>query len=697
MFLLTASLAITLASPSAQNWQKIPAPIAAKKSHIRELHGDTFDDTYFWLREKGTPEVESYLKAENDYAATITQHLKPLEEKLYKEMVGRIKETDLEVPYYDRGYYYYSRTEKGKQYSISCRKKGSLDAKEEVILDRNELAKGQKFLGVGGFSISPNGQFLAYSVDFTGYRVYSLYIKDLRNNTTVNTKIDKVNDIIWAQDNQTLFYVTENSAKRPDKLFRITQKNLAPKLIYEEKVPQFNLYAYDSTDHKELFVVSESAEENEVRTIDLTDPNQPMRIFAKKQDEILNYANLMHGTYYIRTNWKAKEFRIVAAHRSKPSMNDWKTLVPEQKDGTISSMDLFNRHLVYRSRTGPVPTLYVLDLNSNKSRAIKFPETNYSVFAFGNADPSLPFLRVSYSSMITPRTVYDVDLKSDKKTLKKRTTVNGYDPNKYVTELKWIKARDGEKIPISIAYKKSVKPNENSPLYLNGYGAYGSSTSAAFDSEAVSLLDRGFIVANCHIRGGGELGEKWHDSGKMKHKMNTFTDFIDCGKELHKMGYSKPEKSGMSGGSAGGLLMGAVLNLAPELVNVALVYVPFVDVINTMLDESIPLTTQEFLEWGNPKIKEQYGWLKAYSPYDNIGFLNYPHILTRTSYNDSQVPYWEGAKWVARIRDLSQNNRQTLLLTNMNAGHGGSSGRYDSIKETAFDYAYLIDKILNGG
>lgn len=688
--LVMALLGVPLVAAAQLNADAAPEPVAPKKEVVREWHGDRFVDPYFWLREKTNPDVISHLNAENDYAKAVMAPLKPLADKLYKEMVGRIQETDQAVPTFERGYWYYSRTVKGQQYPIVARRKGSMKAKEEILLDLNAMAKGKPFFSLGSWEISANNQILAYSTDVTGYREYQLHFKDLKTGKTLPDRFGKVASFTWANDNKTILYVTENAAKRSDKVWRRQLGSTVARQIFSEPVGQFNVYLSSSKDRKYIFVGTESAEQSEVRFLRRDRPTDGLTLVARRSGEHKYYVDHHDNRFYIRTNLNAKEFRVVTTPVSQFTVNHWRTWIPQQKDATISDVELFDRFAVVSMRRQSVPVMKVIDLRSRRTHEIDFPEANYVAFLSGNPDVEATKVRLIYSSMITPMTTFEYDLRSRRFTVLKRDVVKGYDPKQYTTEFRWATARDGTKVPISIAYRKSTKKGPNTPLFLEAYGSYGSPSMPFFSSNDVSLLDRGFILATAHIRGGGELGEKWHDGGKMAKKMNTFTDFIDCADWLVKNGYSSPKRMGMSGGSAGGLLMGAVMNLRPDLVRAATVYVPFVDVINTMLDETLPLTTQEFIEWGNPKIAEQYGWMRAYSPYDNVGALNYPATLVRTSLNDSQVPYWEAAKWVAMLRDKRANKEPLLLLTNMDAGHGGASGRYDALKDRATDMAFVI-------
>lgn len=664
-------------------------PEAAQKPFIREMQGEKFEDPYFWFREKENPALLSYLRANNAYSDAVMKPTEKLQKKLYNEMVGRIQESDLSVPTFDRGYFYYSRTVKGQQYSIHCRRKGSMKAREEILLDLNALAKGKAFLDLGDLEISPNGQMMAYSLDTTGYREYELFFKDLRSGRVLSDRFGKVTGVTWAADNKTLYYTTEEKdTKRPNRLYRRALGSKSANLLYEEKVPQFNLWAGESRDKNYLFVVSASAESSECRAISLKTGDAPMRLIEKRRDDVEYYPDHRAGLFYIRTNDGAKEFRVVVAPADRPGRENWTTILAENAGAKIENIELFEKLMVTSIRSKAQSTLRVTDLKTWKTHTIKFPESYYSAGLGANPDWKAEKLRLDYVSMITPQTVYDYDVRSRKFSQLKQQIVKGYDKSKFATELIWVSVRDGAKVPVAIAYKKGIK--KPAPLFLEAYGAYGIANDPYFSSSMVSLTERGVIIGTALVRGGGEMGETWHDDGKMEKKINTFLDFIDVGKWMIFSGWTTSAQLGITGGSAGGLTMGAVVNMAPELAKVALVHVPFVDVINTMLDESIPLTTQEFLEWGNPKLADQYMWMRSYSPYDNVGALDYPSMLVRTSLNDSQVPYWEATKWVARIRDLRKDSDPLLLKIDMDAGHGGASGRYKALEERAYDFAYLL-------
>ncbi len=676
-----------------QNGARPNPPIAEKNPKIDMIHGDKRVDNYFWLREKANPKVVEYLQAENAYAEQMLASTKPLQEKLYQEMLGRIKQTDLSVPYRDGEYFYYSRTEQGKQYSIYCRKKGSLEAPEEITLDLNELAKGHKFMGLGAYQVSDDGNLLAYSLDSTGFRQYTLYIKDLRTGQLLPDKVDKTVSAVWAGDNKTLFYSTEDHAKRPNRLYRHTLGASSDELIYEEKDELFRFYTGRSRSKNYIFMFINSLTTSEVHYLSANQPNGEWKIIAPRQQD-REYEVDHHGDlFYLLVNDTGRNFRLVSAPISDPSPQNWKELIPHRSDVMLTGMDFFVNHYVVYERKNGLPEIRLTDFRSGQSHNIAFPEPVYSAFASTNREWNANKLRYSYQSLVTPNSVFDYDMDTRASTLLKQTEVlGGYDAKQYVSERLYATAKDGARIPISLVYKKGVKRDGNAPMLLNSYGSYGSSYSVSFSSNKLSLLDRGFVVAIAHIRGGGEMGKAWHDQGRMLHKMNTFTDFIAAAEFLIAQKYTAKDRLVIEGGSAGGLLMGAVTNLRPDLFKAVVSHVPFVDVINTMLDASLPLTVQEYAEWGNPNKKEEYDYMKQYCPYTNLAAKAYPTVLVKTSFNDSQVMYWEPAKYVAKMRSLKTDKNPLLFVTNMGAGHGGSSGRYDRLREIALDYAFMLEQ-----
>jgi oligopeptidase B len=669
-------------------------PVAKLVPRTTALHGDTLGDNYYWLREKINSEVIAYLEAENAYTAAVMKPAAALQESLYKEILGRIKQTDLSVPYKLGDYWYYTRTEKGKQYPIHCRKRGSLDGKEEITLDLNELARGQKFLSLGAFSVSNDGNLLAYSTDVTGFREFTLYVKDLRTGELLPERLKKVGAPAWAADNKTFFYVTEDAAKRPYRLYRHVLGDEKDELVYEEKDELFRLSVSRSRDRKYIFSTSRSSTTSEERYLPSDQPAGEWRVILPRETGHEYSADHRDGLFYIRTNKDAKNFRLVTAPVDRPQPENWKQVIPHRKDVLLENVSLFEQHGVVGERAGGLQRLRILDWRTGQDHGIEFPEPVYSVFGDANPEFKTTAFRFRYASLVTPESVYEYDMDSRKRKLLKQTEVlGGYDPTQYLSERIFATARDGVRVPISLVYKKGMKRDGTSPLLLYGYGAYGASIPVAFQPARLSLLDRGVIYAMAHIRGGKEMGEVWHDQGKMLNKRNTFTDFIAAADHLIAEKYTARDRLAIQGGSAGGLLIGAVLNFRPDLCKAAVLQVPFVDVINTMLDESLPLTVQEFLEWGNPKVKAEYDYIKTYCPYTNLAAGEYPAMLVMTSLNDSQVMYWEPAKYVAKLRSLKTDQHPLLLKINMAAGHGGASGRYDALKETAFVYAFLLNEL----
>ncbi len=669
-------------------------PVAAKNPKAQTFHGEDLTDNYFWLREKTSKEVLSYLEAENAYADAMTKDLAPFQDKLYKEILARIKQTDTNVPSRDNGYYYYTRTVEGKQYPIYARKKGSLTAPEEITLDVNAMAADYpKYYAIGNYSVSEDGNLLAYSVDTTGYRNYTLHIKDLRTGKNLADELGVVVYAFFAPDNKTLFYGTHDHAKRANKVWRHTLGDAKAKdvLVYDEKDELYRAGASLSRDKQFIMISSGSANNNEVRYIPADKPDSEPKLFLARSG-LHEYFVTSHGKQFlIRTNDKGRGFRLVSAPVSDPRPENWKEILPVRKGVTLNGVTVFKDFYVVSERDQGLLKQRVVDFKSGKEHFLEHPEPVYSA-GVGFAEFDSPVMRYSYQSFTTPASVYDYDTRTRKKTLLKQNEVlGGYDATKYVAERTYATAPDGVKVPVSLYYRKDMrKAGTPQPLFMNGYGSYGIPSDVSFNQNRLSLIDRGFVYAIAHIRGGGDLGKEWHDDGKMMKKMNTFTDFIAAAEHLTKENYTSKDHLVISGGSAGGLLTGAVANMRPDLFKLVVTYVPFVDVINTMMDATLPLTVQEYLEWGNPNNKDEYAYMRAYSPYDNIGAKAYPAMLVRASLNDSQVPYWEAAKYVARIRAAKTNDNLLLLKTNMGAGHGGASGRYDALKDTAFDYAFIL-------
>ncbi len=669
-------------------------PVAAKRPKDVTLHGDRRIDDYFWLREKSNPEVASYLEAENAYSKEVLKPTEVLQEKLYKEMLGRIKQTDLSVPYKEGDYYYYSRTEEGKQYPINCRKKGALDAPEQVTVDTNELAKGQKFTALGAFTVSDDGNLLAYSVDFTGFRQYKLQIKNLQTGEVLPDSAEKVVSVAWAGDNKTLFYTVEDAAKRSYRLYRHRIGQTGDNLVYEEKDELFEIGVRRTRSRQFVMLSIGSHTTSETRYLKASTPEAEFQVLLPRKHMIEYSVDDRGHTFYMLINDKGRNFRLVSMPIGNVSESNWKELVPHDPKVMLEDLDLFANHLVLYERRKGLPEIRVTNLETRKTHYVSFPEPTYSVFPTQNREWNTSVLRYSYQSFITPSSVFDYYMETRQAKLLKQTEVlGGYDPKQYRSERIYATAKDGTKIPISLVCRKGLAKNGQAPMLLEGYGSYGYSNAVTFSSNDLSLLDRGFVVGIAHIRGGGEMGKSWHDQGRMKNKMNTFTDFIACVEHLLQKKYTSKDRLTIVGGSAGGLLMGAVTNLRPDLFKIVISHVPFVDVINTMSDTTLPLTVGEFEEWGNPAKKDEYDTIKQYCPYTNLAAKNYPTMLVKTSFNDSQVMYHEPAKYVAKLRSLKTDHNPLLLVTNMAAGHGGSSGRYDRLRELALDYAFMLNQL----
>jgi oligopeptidase B len=670
-------------------------PVAKKIPKTTKIHGDTLVDDYFWLREKSNPEVINYLKAENDYTAAVMKPTAALQETLYNEMLARIKETDLSVPYPKDGYLYYTRTEQGKQYPIYCRKKGTQRGKEETLLDLNAMAEGKAFLSLGAFQVSNDGHLLAYSTDETGFRQYKLQVKDLRTGTITPNLAERVTSVTWANDNKTLFYVTEDeTTKRSNQFFRLTLGGQS-QLLFEEKDELYRIGAGRTRSRGYIFLFISSSTTTEVRYLPASKPNSDLKVMLPREKDHEYYPDHHGNLFYIRTNDQGRNFRLVTAPVTDPGKKNWKELIAHRNDVMLEDTDFFAQHYVVSERENGLHKFRVTALKTNEVHYVSFPEPVYSAFGSTNAEFTTTKFRFGYESFVTPMSVFEYNLATKRRKLLKETEVlGGYDRTKYTSERITATASDGTKVPISLVYQKGCKLNGENPLLLEGYGSYGIPNDVDFSSNRFSLIDRGFIYAVAHIRGGGDLGKPWHDAGKMMVKKNTFTDFIACAEHLVEKQYTSKNRLLITGGSAGGLLMGAVTNLRPDLFKAVISYVPFVDVMNTMLDASLPLTVGEYLEWGNPNEKEAYLYMKSYSPYDNLEAKNYPTMLVRTSLNDSQVMYWEPAKYVAKLRALKTDKNILLFKTKLEpGGHGGASGRYDRLRDVAFDYAFMLQQV----
>jgi oligopeptidase B len=692
-----------------------PAPPLARREPVEHvLHGDRRVDHYAWLRQKGEPEVVAYLEAENAYTDAILKPTEDFQEKLYQEMLGRIQQTDLSVPYRLRGYLYFSRTVEGKQYSIHVRGKAdSADSETlvaQVLLDLNELAEGHSFLDLDTYEVSDDNQWLAYSLDITGFRQYVLQLKNLRTGETLPDRIERVTSAAWAADNRTLFYTVEDDVtKRSHRLYRhVAGSTDADPLLYDETDERFRLEIERTRSGGYVLLTAASHTTTEVRYLRADKPTGDFQIIAPREDEHEYYldhhpgasADLGGEAFYIRTNSGGRTFRLVSAAVENAGRESWREVIPNRADVMLAGAWTFKNHIVLLEREGGLPHLRIVDLTAKApsalaaSHRIEFTEPAYNASFGDNPEFAAGHVRFEYESFITPRSIFDYEVQTRERVLRKQQPVlGGYDPSLYASERLHAVACDGTRIPISLVHRRDVPRDGSAPLLLYGYGSYGISMPVRFNSNRLSLLNRGVVYAVAHIRGGGELGKPWHDAGRMKLKKNTFADFIAAVEHLIAERYTSPEKLIIEGGSAGGLLMGAVTNLRPELFRMVISHVPFVDVMNTMLDASLPLTVGEYEEWGNPQIAEDYFYMRSYCPYTNLERKAYPAMLVKTGLNDSQVMYWEPAKYVAKLRTLKTDANVLLLKTNMGAGHGGASGRYDYLREIALDYAFLLSQL----
>ena len=679
-------------------------PIARREPKQTELHGAILVDDYAWLREKESPEVTAYLEAENAHAEAVMAPLAALREQLYQEMLSHIKQTDVSVPYRDGAWWYYSRTEEGLQYSVYCRKADIANAPEQIILDGNALAEGHSFMSVGDTDITDDGRWLAYSVDHTGFRQYTLHIKDLTTGEALDGAVQRVGSIVWAADNRTLFYTVEDEEqKRQYQLWRheLGSDHSTDKLVFEEPDERFNLSAGRTRDGKFLIMEAGSHTTTESRFLPTEAngaPGDEWTLVAAREDDQEYSIDHRHGLWFIRTNDRGRNFRLVTAPVATPGREFWTELLAHRSNVMLEDIDLFERFFVSCEREDGLPRLRLWSFTANdraiQSNEIRFPEPVYSASPHINREFDATCFRYAYQSLVTPSSVYEYDIATNNSTLLKQLEVpGGFDRELYASERVFATASDGVAVPVSLVYRKDQRKAGENPLYVYGYGSYGYSLPIGFNANRLSLLDRGVVMAYAHIRGGGDLGKPWHDAGKMLVKRNTFTDFITAVEYLTASGYADPTRVAIEGGSAGGLLMGAVTNLKPQIFRAVLSHVPFVDVMNTMLDASLPLTVPEYEEWGDPNHAEYFQYMLSYSPYDNLKPGSYPAILVKTSLHDSQVMYWEPAKYVAKLRTLKTDAHPLLLVTNMQAGHGGASGRYDYLKEIAFDYAFLLREL----
>ncbi|MCP4726893.1 MAG: S9 family peptidase [bacterium] len=672
-------------------------PVAAKNPVELEKFGDVRTDNYFWLRERENPEVISHLEAENEYTKAMMSHTDDLQESLYNEIVGRIKEDDTSVPYKMDDYYYYSRYEEGKDYPIYCRKKDSLEGTEEILLDVNVMAVGYEYYSVSSRAVSFNQDILAFTEDVHGRRINTLKFKNLKTGEYLPDEIPEVtSNVVWANDNKTIFYTKQDMGTL--RWYQIYRHILGTSpdeddLVFEETDDTFSCRIFRTKSKKYMMISSTQTLSAEYLYLDADNPSGLFRVIQTRERDHEYSVDHFGDYFYITSNWNAQNFRLMRTRVNRTQKRYWEEVIPHRSDVLFNGIEIFSDYLVVNERKEGLRQLRIMPWSGTGEHYLEFEEPAYAAYIGTNLDFDTPLLRFEYTSLTTPETIYDYNMQTKEKTmLKQQEVLGGYDPADYQTERIYADTRDGTKVPISLVYKKDLKkPDGTNPLWLYGYGSYGSSRDATFNSPRISMLDRGFIYAIAHIRGGSEMGRYWYEEGKLLNKKNTFTDFIDCGEYLIKEGYTGSEKLFASGGSAGGLLIGAVINMRPDLFEGVIASVPWVDVITTMLDETIPLTTSEYDEWGNPNDKEYYDYMLSYSPYDQVEAKGYPHMLVLTSLYDSQVQYFEPAKWVAKLREMKTDENLLLLETKMEGGHGGASGRYKRYRDNAFQFAFFLD------
>ncbi len=684
----------------------VEPPKAEKKDSVLTVHNHQRVDPYFWMRltdeqknqenaDEQTQKVLDYLNAENQYTKTVMASTEQLQEKLYDEMVGRIKKDDETVPYFKNGYWYYSRYAKGQEYPIYCRKKGELTATEEVILNVNSLAEGFEYYAVSGLSISSNNKILAFGEDTVSRRIYTIKFLNLETGEYLSDKIENsTGSGAWANDNKTYFFTTKDKVSLlPNKIWRHTlgNANCKDEMVYHEKDPSFYNGVYKSKSNDYIIIYNQSTMVSDYKFLDANKPNGKFFEFTTREPDHKYYINHFEDKFYIVTNWDAINFRLMETQVDNTGKDNWTEVIAHRADVLLQSIEVFKNYLVVQERSNALPQIRIINQNTKEEHYLEFDEEAYIASVGNNVDFNTNLLRFDYSSMTTPSSVIDYNMDTKEQDVKKiQEVVGGHNPDDYVTKRLYAKARDGEDIPVSLVYKKGFKQTGKAPIVLYGYGSYGNISEPYFSSVRLSLLDRGFVWAIAHVRGSQLKGRTWYEDGKMLNKKNTFTDFIDCADFLINEKYTSPEHLYALGGSAGGLLMGAIVNMAPEKFNGIVAAVPFVDVVSTMLDESIPLTTNEFDEWGNPKEKKYYDYMLTYSPYDQVKAHDYPHMLVTTGLFDSQVQYWEPAKWVAKLRNTKTGNDLLLMHTNMEAGHGGASGRFKRYKILALDYSFFL-------
>ncbi len=674
----------------------VEPPDAKKIQEELVMHGDTRIDNYYYMNQRDNPEVISYLEAENEYLEKMMKHTESLQEGLFEELKGRIKQEDKSAPYYENGYYYYHRYEEGGEYPIYCRKKGSMDAEEEIILDVPEMAENYTFYNISTYDVSPNNNLVAFTVDTLGRRQYQVKIKNMETGDITDTGIEDCGgNVVWANDNKNLFYTSLHpETLRYESVYKYnadTEED-PEEVYYEEDETFYHVSISKTKDNNYLLISSNSRLSNEVHILDADNPEGEFEVFQPRTDD-LRY-RILHDNdrFFILTNWDAQNFRLMETGVQNTSKENWTNVIPHREDVLLENIDVFDEHLVIQERAEGLRNLRIINKITKEEHYLDFPEEAYTASIGRNPNMDTNILRYNYTSMTTPHSVYDYNMETGEQELIKQQEVMGeFEPDDYETRRYNVTARDGTEVPLTIVFREGLEEDGNNPTKLYGYGSYGSSLNPRFSSNYLSLLDRGFIIAYAHVRGGQDLGREWYEDGKLLNKKNTFYDFIDCAEFLVDNDYTSPDKLFARGGSAGGLLVGAVANMRPELFDGIIARVPFVDIVTTMLDESIPLTTAEYDEWGNPNKEEYYEYMLSYSPYDNVTEQDYPNLLVTSGLHDSQVQYWEPTKWVAKLRDYNTSDNVILLHTNMEAGHGGSPGRIERLRELAMEYAFLID------
>jgi len=688
---------IILLNSCNQNQDVMKSPVANKIKKELTIHDHTRIDNYYWMNNREDPEVLAYLKEENAYTKAILKHTEELQDNLYKEIVGRIKQTDMSVPFLQNGYFYYTRYEEGKEYAIYCRKKGSLEGKEEVMIDGNAMAKGHEYFSLSGLNVSPDNKLLAYGIDTISRRKYTLHIKNLETGENLGEAIPNTTGYVaWAKDNNTLFYTLKNiETLRPEKIFihHLGDSPENDRMVFFEEDEEYTTGVFQSKSRELIMIGSHSTLSTEYQFIAADNPEGNFISIQPRQKDLEYYVEHYKDKFYIRTNYQAKNFRLMEVPMQKTGIDEWIEVIPHRKDVLFEDFEIFKDFLALDERIKGLTNIRIIDWKNDKDYYLDFGESTYMAYFSRNVEFDTDILRYGFTSLTIPNSVFDFNMiTKEKELLKQQEVVGGYESSDYQSERLYAIAKDGKEIPMSIVYKKGIKKDGNNPLLIYAYGSYGSSMDPYFSSVRLSLLDRGFIFAIAHVRGGEELGREWYEDGKLLNKKNTFTDFIACTEFVIDQKFTNPDLCFAMGGSAGGLLMGAIVNMRPDLYKGVVAAVPFVDVITTMLDESIPLTTGEYDEWGDPREKEYYDYMLSYSPYDNVESLDYPAMLVTTGWHDSQVQYWEPAKWVAKLREMKTGNESLLLWTNLDYGHSGASGRFKRYKETALEYAFLLDQ-----